>query len=161
MGFATHLGPWLLGTVKETTAAVTAANAANNLVRNTGATVVSQSFSINGAGNSTTAGAVLPAGAQIQAIQLYITTAFSGGTPALEFFLNSDSISNNPTITSAGVPSVGTGANGTKAASWANIGSVDKVLNATVSGTPTAGNAVVSVFYTVRNSDGTSVPANP
>ena len=161
MGMATHLGPWLLGTVKDTTAAVTATNAQNNLVRNTGVTLVSQSFAINGATNATVAGAVIPAGAQIQSINIYVTTAFSGGTPALEFFLNSDSISNNPTITSAGLPAVGTGANGTKAATWANIGSVDKVFNATVSGSPTAGNATVSVIYAVRNSDGSSVPANP
>ena len=40
MGFATHLGPWLLGTVKNTTGTTA------GTIRNTGATVVAQPITI-------------------------------------------------------------------------------------------------------------------
>ena len=38
MGFATHLGPWLLGTIKNTTGTTV------GTIENLGATVVSQTF---------------------------------------------------------------------------------------------------------------------
>ena len=39
MGFATHLGPWLLGTVKNTTGTTA------GTIRNMGATIVAQTYS--------------------------------------------------------------------------------------------------------------------
>lgn len=161
MGFATHLGPWLLGTVKETTASVTATNAANGLVRNTGVTNVTQTFNLSGAGGSqTVAGCVIPAGSILTNMQVYVTTAFTAGA-TLSFQLNSDAITGAVTITAVGAPNAGPGADGTRVGFWNNTGSVDKVLNAVVGGAPTGGVGVVVVTYAVRNSDGTSVPANP
>ena len=80
MGFATHLGPWLLGTVKNTTGTTV------GTIRNTGVTNVSQTFKRNYAG-VTTAGvtdviATLPAGAQIVAIDIDTLVAFTGSTAA-------------------------------------------------------------------------------
>jgi len=58
MGFATHLGPWLLGTTKNTTGSTAA------LTRNTGCTVVSQSANVV-YGTLTGNAISIPAGAQI------------------------------------------------------------------------------------------------
>ena len=49
MGFATHLGPWLLGTVKNTTGTTA------GLVRNTGDTVVAQTFKVDYTGTTVAA----------------------------------------------------------------------------------------------------------
>jgi len=63
MGFATHLGPWLLGTVRNTTGTTV------GTIENCGATVVSQTFKKNYTGQAASATTdticVLPAGAQI------------------------------------------------------------------------------------------------
>mgnify|MGYP003345421929 CR=1 FL=1 len=80
MGFATHLGPWLLGTVKNTTGTTA------GTIRNTGCTVVAQTFKRDYTG-VTTAGAAdviacLPAGSQIITINIDTLTAFTGSTAA-------------------------------------------------------------------------------
>ena len=49
MGFATHLGPWLLGTVRNTTGTTV------GTIENCGATVVSQTFKKNYAGQAASA----------------------------------------------------------------------------------------------------------
>ena len=71
MGFATHLGPWLLGTVKNTTGTTAATT------RNTGCTVVAQSNVTTYADTTATNQFVLPAGAQILNIYLDVTAAFN------------------------------------------------------------------------------------
>ena len=80
MGFATHLGPWLLGTVRDTTGTTV------GTIENCGATVVSQTFKKNYAGQAASATAdticVLPAGAQINFIHIDTITAFTGSTAA-------------------------------------------------------------------------------
>ena len=62
MGFATHLGPWLLGTVKNTTGTTA------GTIQNTGATMVAQTVKLNMV-DATSATAItcftLPAGAHI------------------------------------------------------------------------------------------------
>ena len=58
MGFATHLGPWGTGTVKDTTGTTA------GTVRNVGLMVLSQSADLPAAAGATTV-AVLPAGSQI------------------------------------------------------------------------------------------------
>jgi hypothetical protein len=60
MGFATHLGPWLLGTVKNTTGTTA------GLIRNTGDTIVAQTIVVGYADINTSLTATLgaiPAGA--------------------------------------------------------------------------------------------------
>ena len=61
MGFATDLGPWLLGTVKNTTGTTA------GTVRNTGCTVVAQSGATTVADTSANNLFMIPAGAQILA----------------------------------------------------------------------------------------------
>ena len=74
MGFASHLGPWRLGTVKDTTGTTA------GTISNMGCTTVAQSAAI--AYTTTTAAtvAVLPAGSQITNIFVDVTTAFNSGT---------------------------------------------------------------------------------
>ena len=76
MGFATHLGPWLLGTVKDTTGTTAGS------VRNTGATIVAQtntaSFTFAAINSSLTGTAFcLPAGALITDAQFLTSEAYS------------------------------------------------------------------------------------
>ena len=87
MGLATHLGPWLLGTVKNTT------NAFSGTLSNVGATTVAQSKLINYNDNSNgfTKAFVLPAGALITSIQLIQTTTFTGTTGNLNISITSAS----------------------------------------------------------------------
>ena len=66
MGFATHLGPWLLGTVKNTTGSTA------GTIRNMGATVVSQSADVV-YGTLTGTAFVLPAGAQVTDVTVVTT----------------------------------------------------------------------------------------
>jgi len=68
MGFATHLGPWLLGTTKNTTGSTAATT------RNTGCTVVSQSANVV-FGTLTGNAIAVPAGSQIVDVILNVVTA--------------------------------------------------------------------------------------
>ena len=74
MGFATHLGPWLLGTVKNTTGTTA------GTIQNTGTTTVTQTGTMTVSTTTATTFAVIPAGAQITNIFCDITTAFAGST---------------------------------------------------------------------------------
>ena len=140
MGFATHLGPWLLGTVKNTTG-VTAGT-----VRNTGAAVVSQQVPMV-AGVAVTV--MLPAGAIIHQVQAFVTTG-AVGTP--DVTVGSTII--GTLSTAAGLNElVVTDAN---VGTMANVGSTDAVLSYTATA---ASAGVLSVSYTVRGSDGAGYPA--
>lgn len=141
MGFATHLGPWLLGTVKETTGTTP------GTVRNTGATTVTQSVTLV---PSVAVTLMLPAGALIQAVDAYISTGAVG----------------TPNVTVGGVIigtlSTAAGLNGLvvtagNVGTMLNIGATDAVLSYTATAA-SAGTLVVT--YVVRNSDGSSVPAS-
>jgi hypothetical protein len=57
MGFASHLGPWLLGTVKNTTGTTA------GTIRNMGATTVTQTAAVTSADAAASQAFVLPAGA--------------------------------------------------------------------------------------------------
>ena len=141
MGFATHLGPWLLGTVKDTTGTTA------GTVRNTGATQVTQQITLV-AGSAVTCW--IPAGSIISNVQAYMTTG-AAGTP---------NVTVGGTIigtvsTAAGLNSlVVTAAN---VGTMANVGSTDAQLSFTATA---ASAGVLSVTYTVRNSDGSSFPAS-
>ncbi len=139
MAFASHLGPWLLGTVKNTTGTTA------GTVRNMGATMVTQNITLV-AGSAVTA--MLPAGALIHAVQSLMTTG-AAGTPNVTVggviigTLSTAAGFNSLVVTAANVGTI------------ANVGSTDALLSYTA----TAGSAgVLSVAYTVRNSDGTANP---
>ena len=82
MGFAAHLGPWRLGTNKDTTGTTAATTS------NMGCTVVAQSKATTFADSTATNMFAIPAGAQILNVYLFVRGAFApemvtiSGTPA-------------------------------------------------------------------------------
>jgi len=160
MGFATHLGPWLLGTVKNTTGTTA------GTIRNMGATVVTQSVPITF--NTTTAIqlAVLPAGAQIINIFFDVTTAFNanpgnlvnmataGGTIIAQF--------GGSTVTPINVSRT-VGSYLTSTGVWANVGTTDLIttvvyIPTSTTSAPTTGAGTVTIQYVVKGSDGSANP---
>jgi hypothetical protein len=166
MGFATHLGPWLLGTVKNTTGTTA------GLVRNTGTTVVSQTFKRNYTGTTVAAPSVLtiaclPAGAQILDIYVDTLVAFTGSTLANmiigksgttnAFWATTDiTAAGRLTTTNANLANWA-GAASTAAPAGIGIGPTDVLVLATLSptaATVTAGTVQYTIVYAVKNSDG-------
>ena len=160
MGFATHLGPWLLGTVKETTGTVA------GTIRNTGATVVSQSGPVTVSNTTAVQFVVIPAGSQIINIVADVTTAFAGTTgntitvqtAAGVSLVTFGSASTTP-LALGRLTTVFTGAN---VATMLNVGSTDLVLQViyACAGTASGGAATISIQYVVKNADGTAFPAS-
>jgi hypothetical protein len=149
MGFATHLGPWLLGTNRYTTG-TTATTLAN-----TGCTVVSQSFPVV-FGTLTGSPIAVPAGSQIVDVKVVTTTVFSSAATAY-LDIGGTAFTTTGTITNVG--SVALGANATTPAGWVNVGTSDVLINYTMTGTAlTTGAATIIVTYAVRNSDGSQRP---
>jgi hypothetical protein len=145
MGFATHLGPWLLGTTKNTTGTTAAT------VRNTGCTIVSQSAPVV-FGTLTGNLIAVPAGSQIVDIKVVTTTVFSAATTCV---LNIGGTAFTTTGTITAVGSVALGANATTPAGWLNVGTTDAFIAYTLVGAAlTTGAATIIVTYAVRNSDG-------
>jgi hypothetical protein len=149
MGFATHLGPWLLGTNRYTTG-TTATTLAN-----TGCTVVSQSFPVV-FGTLTGSPIAVPAGSQIVDVKVVTTTVFSSAATAV---LNIGGTDFTTTGTITNVGSVTLGANATTPGGWVNVGTSDVLIAYTLTGTAlTTGAATIIVTYAVRNSDGSQRP---
>jgi hypothetical protein len=171
MGFATHLGPWLLGTVKNTTGTTA------GTVQNTGTTLVSQTKKVDYTGTTVAAPATttlftLPAGAQIVNIFVDTLTAFTGSTAAnmvIGYTGTTNAYWTSTNITSAGrlantnaVLSAWCGAATTASPNGAGIGATDVIINAVVSptvATVTAGTVQFTIVYAVANSDGAQSPS--
>jgi len=173
MGFATHLGPWLLGTVKNTTGTVA------GTIQNTGAATVAQTKKINYTG-TTTSGVTttlftLPAGAQIVNIFIDTLVAFTGSTAAnivlgtsastALFWASSDITSQGRLAnTNAAAKLVNwAGAASTVSPNGIGIGSTDVIVQAVLTptvATVTAGTVQITCVYVVANSDGTQSPAS-
>jgi len=153
MGFASHLGPWLLGTVKNTTGTTA------GTIRNMGATSVGQVAAITSADASATQAFVIPAGAIITNIALYQTTTFTSGTSGtLTVYVNGTSVGSLAITTgTAGNLSI-SASSAAQSALWANVGSTDAIVTYTPA-TLNAGAGVLLVEYIVRNSDGTANPS--
>ena len=173
MGFATHLGPWLLGTVRNTTGTTV------GTIENCGATMVSQTFKKNYAGQAASATTdticVLPAGAQIQFIHIDTITAFTGstaanvtigdGTTAAAYWASTDITAQGRAAISNAATKLGAwaGAATTASPNGAGIGATDVKVIATLTPTVaavTAGTVQYTVIYTVANSDGNQFPAS-
>ena len=149
MGFATHLGPWLLGTVKNTTGSTA------GTIRNMGATVVSQSADVV-YGTLTGTAFVLPAGAQVTSVTVVTSTVFSAATTC-KLSIGGTDFTTNGTVTSVG--SVALAANATTPGGWLNVGSTDAIVTYTLAGTSlTTGAATIIITYVVRGSDGVANP---
>ena len=171
MGFATHLGPWLLGTVKDTT------GTAAGFIRNTGATVAVQTTKVGYVGAAfgsatTTQIAVLPAGAHIFNILVDTLTAFTGSTAAnltIGYTGTTNAYWTTTDITSQGRASSGfatvltnwAGTATTAAPNGQGIGATDIIVNAYLTPTVanvTAGIVQYTIVYGVANSDGAFYP---
>jgi len=152
MGFATHLGPWLLGTVKNTTGATAATT------RNTGCTVVSQSKDVV-FGTLTGTAFAIPAGAQVTSIAIVTTTVFSAATTA-KLSIGAVDFTTTGTITDVG--GISLTANATTPALWLNVGATDVLVTYTLAGAGlTTGAATVIISYAVRDASGNQAqPAN-
>jgi len=153
MGFASHLGPWLLGTVKNTTGTTA------GTIRNMGATSVGQVAAVTSADAAASQAFVLPAGAIITNIALYQTTTFTSGTSGtLTVYVNGTSVGSLAITTgTAGNLSI-SASSAAQSALWANVGSTDAIVTYTPA-TLNAGAGVLLVEYIVRNSDGTANPS--
>ena len=161
MGLATHLGPWALGTVKNTT------GTALGTLRNMGPTLVSQ-YKIVGVNDPANSVAfVIPAGAQI----LYFQVCF------YEYY---DTITSTIQLTATGgsLPSttnLNTGAstylyveqkpvilikNASIMGYTVNTGTTDSIVRYTVTkNSSTYGSSYLSVNYIMLNQDGTYMPS--
>ena len=166
MGFATHLGPWMLGTVKETTGTTAGS------IRNTGATTVTQTKAVAFGSMTTAPTAVdlftLPAGAKILRFNVEVITALSGGSVSncgvtigksgtANFYVTTF----NTTTSSVKVPQATIDA-AMVVAQTDNIGTSDMTIQGTftaATGNPTAGSISVTCEYIVRAADGSAYPA--
>jgi hypothetical protein len=150
MGFATHLGPWLLGTNR-----YTSGNTATT-TENMGCTVVSQSANVV-FGTLTGNLISIPAGSQIVDVKVVTTTVFSAATTCV-LDLGGTAFTTTGTITSVG--SVALGANATTPGGWLNVGSADIFVSYTLAGTAlSTGAATIIVTYAVRGSNGAQNPS--
>ena len=160
MGFASHLGPWLLGTVKDTTGTTAGS------IRNMGATTVTQSFATTVSDTTAKQAFVLPAGAQITNIFTDITTAYAG-TTGNTITVQTAAGSSLATVGSATTTPLSVGRatttlTGAQAATFVNVGTTDLIINViyACAGTASGGAATVTIQYVVKNADGTQTPAS-
>jgi hypothetical protein len=160
MGFATHLGPWLLGTVKDTTGSTA------GTIRNVGATIVAQtnsaSFGFAAINSSLTGNAVvLPAGALITSALFYTTEAYSAAV-TVKLTMGGQDIYTATTVTGPAAPyAMSAGTSAAVVALLANVGSTDAIVTytATKGGTLTTGAGTLVIAYIMRNSDGSANPS--
>jgi hypothetical protein len=164
MGLATRLGPWLIGTVKNTIAPVTQANATVGLITNLGPCTAVQTRVINF--NETTAQTVafvIPAGSILLNAAGIITTTFVSASPTITLFARGTQITSAVTLTAGnfGQTAIALGANSAAGATLcANVGSTDALIAFSLSAAgQTAGVVTLWLEYAVRNPDGTYVPA--
>jgi hypothetical protein len=152
MGLATHLGPWLLGTVKNTTGTTA------GTIRNIGAATVAQTKNATYSDAAASTAFVIPAGALIVGMQFITTTAFSSAA-TITLSISGTAITTGSTITNAGSNTVSGAATTGAAALLSNVGSTDAIVTYTISGTALSSGAGVLVMeYMVRQSDGTYSP---
>ena len=160
MGFATHLGPWLLGTVKNTTG-TTAGN-----IRNMGATVVTQSKAILYTDiTAATVAFTIPAGSQILTASFNTTVAYATTTPTYALFSNAVAINtaaNGSVFTNTGIVNILLGNNSAAAAVLcSNVGTTDAIITFTQANvTATSGAGILTMTYVVRDSDGSANPSS-
>ena len=154
MGFAAHLGPWRLGTNKDTTGTTAATT------QNMGCTVVAQSKTTTFADTTATNMFAIPAGSQILNVYLDVTEAFNAGTNnSITIKAGSTTIA-SVTATSANITTGRATLTLAAPATWVNT-AADVFITSTYAGTGTAattGIGYVTVEYVVRGSDGAQAP---
>jgi len=151
MGFATHLGPWLLGTTRYTTGTTA------GTVENMGCTVVAQNFTVSQTDSGTITAGALPAGALITGVQVITpTTAFTSGTISISV-AGTALVTTQNLPTALGVASLTIATTGGAVAN--NVGSTDALITYTL-GTPVGSGAATTlvITYVVRGSNGAQGP---
>ena len=154
MGFATHLGPWLLGTVKNTTGTTA------GTIRNMGASTVSQSKAVVYTDAAASQAFVFPAGALLMEVYLnQSAVTFTSGTSGTFTILINGVSAGAITITTgtAGILTISPTTQA-QAALWANVGSTDAIITYT-GATLSAGSGILIAKYAVRDSDGSANPS--
>ena len=150
MAVATHLGPWLLGTVKDTTGTTA------GTIRNLGTTQVVQTKEIVLAdGTATITAASLPAGALVTGMQFFTNTAFTAGTIVIS--IGGTVYANGVTLpTALGITAVTTT---TTSSAAAIVGTTDELVTYAMTGPTGAGASITLVIsYIVRNANGSYAP---
>jgi len=164
MGFATHLGPWLLGTVKSTTGTTA------GTIRNLGNTIVSQSYvapkAVILASPTAQQMFTIPAGSKILRFDIEVITALTGASNCGVTIGTSGTSNYYMTSVNSGTSAVQTSpatiAAATQADKTNNVGTTDAIIYGTFTAATadaTAGSIVVTVEYVVRNYDGVAYPA--
>jgi hypothetical protein len=159
MGLATHLGPWLLGTVKNTTGTTA------GTVRNVGACPCIQTKTVAyGDTTAQTTLAVIPAGSYIQNVQYVINTSYTTTNPTFTIYCNGSQIGGGSVIASPAAGATGVAAiplGGSNPNLVLNVGTADAVISFTQSnGGGTTGAGTLVIAYVVRNADGTYAPTS-
>jgi hypothetical protein len=154
MGFAAHLGPWRLGTVKDTTGTTA------GTISNMGCATVAQTKAVVYNDTAASQAFVLPAGAMLMELYLNqaVATFTSGSSGTFTVLLNGTAIG-ALTITTgtAGILSI-TPSSQAQAALWANVGATDAIITYT-GATLSAGSGILIAKYAVRGSDGAQAPS--
>jgi hypothetical protein len=164
MGQATHLGPWMLGTVKNTTGTTA------GTLRNIGATSVTQTYlaatGVIKAAPVAQQMFTLPAGSKIIRLNTEVLVALVTATNCGLTVGTASSASFFWTTFNTGATSVKTVQATIDAAMVVaktdNIGTADVPIYGTftaATGDATAGSIQVTIEYVVRNIDGTTLPA--
>ena len=157
MGLASHLGPWLLGTVKNTTGTTA------GTLRNMGATLVAQSIPVLYTDiTAATYAFTIPAGSQIIDATFNTTVAYATTTPTYALQVNGTAINtaaNGSVFTNTGIVNLLLGNNNAAGAVLCNnVGSTDAVITFTQANvTATSGAGILTIRYVVKQSDGTYV----
>lgn len=148
MGIASHLGSWLLGTVKNTTGTTA------GTVRNMGATIVAQTTPLTATQVAALTGSLgaIPAGSCIVDVQFITSTLFASAT-TLKVTIGGTDYAAAATITAAGVYPQTAAAGFAPTA--ANSGTTDDLVTFTATGTSSTGAVTVVISYVVRSADGT------
>lgn len=148
MGTATHLGPWLLGTVKDTTGTTA------GTVKNTGATIVAQQKAVVYTDGSGVAFGALPAGALVVRAEFVTTTTFTAATTVV-VKVGGVAINSATTVTTGGLYPI-TISNTQAVGQAISVGTSDVLVTYDLApGISSAGAGTLVVEYIVRNSDGT------
>jgi hypothetical protein len=160
MGFASHLGPWLLGTVKNTTGTTA------GTIRNMGATVVCQTGLTTVSNTTATTLFVIPAGAQITNFFVDITTAYAGTTGNTITIQTSGGSSlavvGGATTTPLALGRATVTLTAAQIGTILNVGSTDLIVQViyACAGTASGGAATVTCQYIVKGSDGVANPTS-
>jgi hypothetical protein len=148
MAFASRLGPWLLGTVKNTTGTTA------GTIRNMGATIVAQEATVAYPATTGTV-FVLPAGALITDVLFYTTTTFAtSGTCKLT--IGATDITGALNVATVGIATFVASTAGVPL--YLNVGSTDAIVTFTATYGATSGAGQVVIRYVVQGPDGAANP---